>query len=225
MIALWIVRLHLAQYLLTGKYPTLMHRFLGLKPTHEKLMNGTTTTSNNTTASRITTILDRPTTNRAIAAFVLLQASTSLVQNTSNWFTERVAKYLEARASKHRRSGDKTNNAQLTKAQLRTKLDTFFGNNNNNNNSSILLKTRNAAKLTVDSSTMGTSSKRRDEKTTTMLCTICRLERKNPAAPSACGHVCCWNCLIQWVSTVRPECPICRAPCSPKDVLPLHNYD
>ena len=186
-------------------------------------MIGATATSNNTTASRITTILDRPTTNRAIAAFILLQASTSLVQNTSNWFTERVAKYLEACASKHRRSRDKTNNAQLTKAQLRTKLDTFFGNINNN--SSKLLETHNAAKLTVDSSTMGTSSKRSDEKTATMVCTICRLERKNPAAPSACGHVCCWNCLIQWVSTVRPECPICRAPCSPKDVLLLHNYD
>jgi hypothetical protein len=194
-----------------------MHRFLGLKPRREKLMNGTTT-SNNTT-SRITTILDRPTTNRAIAVFVLLQASTSLVQNTSNWFTEKVANYLEARASTHRRTGDKTNNAQLTKAQLRMKLDTFFGNN-----SSELREKHNAVKGTLDSS-MGTSSKIRDKETTTMLCTICRLERKHPAAPSACGHVCCWKCLIQWVSTVRPECPICRAPCSAKDVLPLHNYE
>jgi peroxin-10 len=51
------------------------------------------------------------------------------------------------------------------------------------------------------------------------------MDRHHPAAPSSCGHVFCWNCLMQWVSTVRPQCPLCRAPCRPQDVLPLYNYE
>jgi len=193
--ALWLVRLHLAHFLLTGKYPTLVHRFLGLKPRRE------TSTTGDTTATT-TSILDQPSTSRAIAVILLLQASTSLVQSTSHWLAEQVAKWLEARA--HRRSIDQRKTEQLTKAQLRNKLDSIFNNNKK------VASTRNS---------------RSSNKDTKMLCTICRLERKHPAAPSSCGHVLCWNCLIQWVSTVRPECPICRAPCTAKDVLPLHNYE
>mmetsp|Transcript_10650 Transcript_10650/g.26897 ORF Transcript_10650/g.26897 Transcript_10650/m.26897 type:complete len:441 (+) Transcript_10650:151-1473(+) len=188
--ALWIVRLHLAHFLLTGKYPTLVHRFLGLKPKRE------------TSSDKTTTVLDRPNTSRTIAMMLLLQASASLVQNTSHWCAEQVAKFLEARA--RRKSIDQQKTEQPTKAQLRKKLDKVFDNN----------------------TSAGSGRKNtKGDKETTMLCTICRLERKNPAAPSSCGHVLCWNCLIQWVSTVRPECPICRAPCTAKDVLPLHNYE
>lgn len=199
-IALWIARLHLAHFLLTGKYPTLVHRFLGLEPSREKSIDGRT--KNVTPRS---TILDRPNTNRAIAVVLLLQVSSSLLKSSSNWFAEKVAAFLEARS--RRRTIDQKSSAQLTKAQLRKKLDKVFDNNNR----------------TVDSSTSKRSKK--GDKETTILCTICRMERKHPAAPSSCGHVMCWNCLIQWVSTVRPECPICRAPCTAKDVLPLYNYD
>jgi peroxin-10 len=212
-VARWIVRLHLAHFLLTGKYPTLMHRFLGLQPGRESSGKDATRGTEPTTA-----ILDRPTTNRAIALFILLQASTSLVQNTSNWLAEKVAKHLQARASARRRLRRQQSNAPLTKAQLRNKLDRFFGNDTSEDQ-----EKHNLGNPTLDSSTNTTS--KRDDKETTILCTICRLERKHPAAPSSCGHVCCWNCLIQWVSTVRPECPICRAPCSAKDILPLHHYE
>lgn len=212
--ALWIVRLHLAHFLLTGKYPTLMHRFLGLQ--HGRESSGKVATSGTEPA---TAILDRPTTNRVIALFILLQASTSLVQSTSNWLAKKVAKYLEARASARRRLRRQQSNAPLTKAQLRNKLDRFFGNDVSKDQE----QHKNAAKASLDFSTNTTS--KRASKETSVLCTICRLERKHPAAPSSCGHVCCWNCLIQWVSTVRPECPICRAPCSAKDILPLHNYE
>ena len=196
-IALWIVRLHLAHFLLTGKYPTLVHRLLGLEPRREKSMNSTT----NSTKPR-TTILDRPNTNRAVAVIILLQASATLVRSTSNWFAEKVATFLESRASARRKTIGQKKTAQLTDAQLRKKLDKVFDNR------------------TVDS-----LRDKRGDKDTAILCAICRMERKHPAAPSSCGHVLCWNCLIQWVSTVRPECPICRAPCTAKDVLPLYNYD
>ncbi len=195
--ALWLVRLHLAHFLLTGKYPTLLHRFLGLKLRREAVTVGDNTTTT-------TTIIDRPSTSRAIAVMLLLQASTSLVQNTSYWCAEQVAKFLEARA--RRRSIDQRKTERLSKAQLRNKLDSVFNNKNS----------------AIGSSMEKSRNRSRDTK---ILCTICRLERKHPAAPSSCGHVLCWNCLIQWVSTVRPECPICRAPCTAKDVLPLHNYE
>lgn len=55
-------------------------------------------------------------------------------------------------------------------------------------------------------------------------CGICRLERKYAAASIHCGHVFCWNCLYQWMSTVQEACPLCRRPCRTRDVLFLHNY-
>lgn len=199
--------MHLVHFLLTGKYPTLLHRIFGLKPRREKSIIDTTSK----TKPRIT-VLDRPSTNRGIAIIILLQVVTSVVRNSSNWFAEKVAKYLEARASEDRTSRNQKNNAQLTRARLRKNLDTIFGNT-----SPEFEEKHTVSEGTVDSS--------KGDKKTTILCTICRLERKHPACPTSCGHVCCWNCLIQWVSTVRPECPICRAPCSPRDVLPLHNYE
>lgn len=55
-------------------------------------------------------------------------------------------------------------------------------------------------------------------------CGICRMPRLHSAAPKSCGHVFCWKCLYQWVSTVRPSCPLCRTACRPQDILALHNY-
>ena len=56
-------------------------------------------------------------------------------------------------------------------------------------------------------------------------CGICRTPRLHSAVPSACGHVFCWQCLYQWVSTVRPECPLCRSACRPQDIVALYHYE
>lgn len=56
------------------------------------------------------------------------------------------------------------------------------------------------------------------------LCGICRMPRTQSAIPSSCGHIFCWKCLYQWVSTVRAECPLCRSACRPQDILALYNY-
>lgn len=56
-------------------------------------------------------------------------------------------------------------------------------------------------------------------------CAICRLERKHAAASIHCGHLFCWNCLYQWISTVQEACPLCRCPCRTQDILFLHNYE
>lgn len=59
---------------------------------------------------------------------------------------------------------------------------------------------------------------------TDLVCGICKLPRTHPAIPKACGHVFCWKCLYQWVAVTRPECPLCRAPCKPQDVMALYYY-
>lgn len=69
-------------------------------------------------------------------------------------------------------------------------------------------------------------SLRRDNKTyCNSTCGICRLERKHAAASIHCGHVFCWNCLYQWISTVQEACPLCRRPCRSHDIIFLHNYE
>lgn len=55
-------------------------------------------------------------------------------------------------------------------------------------------------------------------------CGICMNPRKHSAAPVACGHVFCWSCLHNWVATVRPECPLCRAPSRTQEIIALHSY-
>mmetsp|Transcript_11648 Transcript_11648/g.22603 ORF Transcript_11648/g.22603 Transcript_11648/m.22603 type:complete len:116 (+) Transcript_11648:1666-2013(+) len=55
-------------------------------------------------------------------------------------------------------------------------------------------------------------------------CGVCLNERINPAAPTSCGHVFCWNCILHWVSNVRAECPLCRAKTRPQDIICLYNY-
>ena len=172
-VAQWVVRLHLAQYCITGAFPTILHRVLGLR------------------LERDTTIIEkvplRPTTDRLIGALIGLQASAALSRYFVNWWTKKVATFLE-RTDRRRSPG------RLTP-------DDLF--------------------VTASSdSSVGTASNNRST-----LCSICRTERRHPAAPSSCGHVCCWNCLMQWVSTVRSECPLCRAACRPQDILPLYNYE
>ena len=55
-------------------------------------------------------------------------------------------------------------------------------------------------------------------------CGICMNPRQHSAAPTSCGHVFCWNCIQHWIATVRPECPLCRTPTRPQDVIVLNNY-
>jgi len=56
-------------------------------------------------------------------------------------------------------------------------------------------------------------------------CSICMNDRKHPAALTNCGHVFCWGCVQHWISTVKTECPICRAVARPQDVISLYQYD
>lgn len=41
-------------------------------------------------------------------------------------------------------------------------------------------------------------------------CLICLENFKEPCASISCGHVCCKNCWVEWLSK-KLECPICKA--------------
>lgn len=78
----WVTKLHLAQFLVTGKFPTVLHRVLGIG----YQLDGE--------GHRI---LAKPNTQRVIAMLIAIQASSSLVRYALRKWTEYVADYLEKR--------------------------------------------------------------------------------------------------------------------------------
>lgn len=53
-------------------------------------------------------------------------------------------------------------------------------------------------------------------------CVLCLSIMKNPSVTN-CGHLFCWNCIIEWTSE-KAECPLCRSFCERQNVLPLRAY-
>lgn len=177
-IGMWIIRLHLAQYCITGKYPTWFHRLTGLSMVE---------TRDNTSMTKCG-IPCRPSTYRSVGLLIFTQAALSLLQKASNSFCRYLVDHLERR--------------RLTSGHKQAPVSSLFPS------------------IQASSTIQDGSSGRHSGVT----CAICRVDRTHPAAPSGCGHVCCWSCLMQWVSAVRPECPLCRSPCRPQDIIALHDY-
>lgn len=55
-------------------------------------------------------------------------------------------------------------------------------------------------------------------------CPLCMELTTNPTSTS-CGHVFCWNCILQWLHILNnSSCPLCRQSISPSSLILLVNY-
>jgi peroxin-10 len=54
-------------------------------------------------------------------------------------------------------------------------------------------------------------------------CALCLEDRKHTAV-TTCGHLFCWNCILEWLQT-QQICPLCRERVLPSRVVLLQNYE
>ena len=52
-------------------------------------------------------------------------------------------------------------------------------------------------------------------------CPLCLNPTKYPTALK-CGHCLCWECAVECCQQ-KPECPLCRAPCKPQELITIAN--
>lgn len=53
-------------------------------------------------------------------------------------------------------------------------------------------------------------------------CILCLEPRMNTSL-TPCGHLFCWNCILDWLDE-RDECPLCRETVKKSQVVQLQNY-
>ena len=145
--------------------------------------------------SKVKIIAERPAYN-VIGLMILAQGGAKLVQSVADLT-------IDAWYSRKKKIEDARSQQQSTTGNIEAKvpsIDSFLNTSKRNGTPSI------------------------SESCSSINCGICMNERKCPAVPIACGHVFCWECIQHWIATVRHECPLCRSPTRPQDVIVLRNY-
>ena len=214
----WFLRLHLALFYWNGIYPTIAHRLAGAK-----IRDNVTPYSAGSSYSPLSgaIVANRPT-YKPIAALILLQTLAAFAQMTAESSIEvahsvQIAffRWRQRRRMQHQpNSGGRVNQDENERAEYMELIEERVPGIA-------------SAKIHAVKSTHNSRGKKQKQqeicRSDSHQCGICLNERVHPAAPSVCGHVFCWNCILHWTSNVRAECPLCRAQARPQDIIPLYN--
>jgi len=224
----WLLRLHLALFYWNGTYPTIAHRLAGMQ-----ILNSVPPITANPSSGDI--IANRPS-YKPVSVLILIQAAGGLTQAMGEMSVE-LAHHIQIAFFRWRR--------RMRMQQLQPRNDgrayRDILNAKNNCGYSRDESEREEYLDLIEEKVPGISSAKDDSKLSRNLtryknkqikhhdsdshsCGVCLNERINPAAPTSCGHVFCWNCILHWVSNVRAECPLCRAKTRPQDIICLYNY-
>jgi len=225
----WILRLNLALFYLNGKYPTIAHRLTGVllvtaaSATTDEPRNGQV---NETSGARglagavSPSLSDRPS-YRIVGALILLEAGAALSSSVNRVLVEIAHRWQMRRSAARSAISASTSSSTDQRSGVAAA-----------ERERILHAVERAAPsvLTYDKSNEDGAIERIPSEATsaeaesTSSCGICMNDRQHPAAPTSCGHVFCWGCILHWVTHVRPECPLCRSPTKPQEILALYSY-
>ena len=209
-------------------YPTLAHRLVGAEIRDEVVPITTGSPFSNATGA---IVANRPT-YKPIAAIILFQAIAALSQTTAeasievahciqvSFFRWRRRRRVQQQRRHVQSGGNPTSDenefplvaANSERAEYMDMIEDRVPGISSSKSDVMTEMHKSSAKRHIQSGQLGHQ------------CGICLNERVHPAAPSACGHVFCWDCVLHWVGNVRAECPLCRAPTRPQDIIPLYNY-
>jgi len=222
----WILRLNLALFYLNGRYPTLAHRLAGVRLSSSNDAPSSTKAAAGAQGIVSPGLSDRPS-YRMVGALILLEAAGALTGTINRLLVEIVHRLEMRRAARRQRSnetaaGSAPADANATTAAERSRLLDLV----EQRAPSVLTYEQNMREgdesCSIDR--IDASGRTRQPAASSSSCGICMHDRKHPAAPISCGHVFCWGCIIHWSTRVRPECPLCRAPAKPQDIIALYNY-
>jgi len=225
----WMLRLHLALFYLNGRYPTLAHRLAGVRVTSDAAIGGAGSGGGAPGSARAMSsgaqglvspaIADRPS-YRLVGALILLEAGAALTGALNRLLVEMVHRLeLRRAARRSRTSHSSAVTADAAAAGIADQRSRLLDRVEQRAPSVLTYEEQKRASGSIErvhtqpSSAAASSS-----------CGICMHDRQHPAAPTSCGHVFCWGCIVHWSTRVRPECPLCRAPAKPQDIVALYNY-
>jgi len=224
----WILRLHLALFYLNGRYPTFAHRLAGVRVTSDAASGGggggapgsARTVPSGAQGLVSPAIADRPS-YRLVGALILLEAGAALTGALNRLLVEMVHRLELRRAARRTQTcashpSTAPADAAAAVADQRSRLLDR-------------VEQRAPSVLTYEEQKRASGSIERvhtqpSSAAASSSCGICMHDRQHPAAPISCGHVFCWGCIVHWSTRVRPECPLCRAPAKPQDIVALYNY-
>lgn len=198
----WILRLHLALFFFNGKYYCLTQRVLGIQV-------------------RSNTRRDPHPSYRSIGLLIFTEGAASFLKSSLHLLIEAMHKL-----SLHRRRAARRRQQNLTADNDNRSIRHTPGRSSctEDSVSTVLVEStvpsyrENNARVEPE-----TRTGKNENQDNSLTCRICMTEPVNPAA-AKCGHVFCWKCILHWTSNMRSECPLCRSPSKPQDIIALYGH-